>query len=79
MYLETGPHYVSQAGFELEILLLQLALGWAIWHDLGRYFVVVVFEIRFLCVTLAVLELALYTRLDLNSETRLPLPPKCWS
>jgi hypothetical protein len=30
------------------------------------------------CVALAVLELTLYTRLALNSETLLRLPPKCW-
>jgi hypothetical protein len=28
---------------------------------------------------LAVLELTLYTRLSLNSEIRLPLPPKRWN
>jgi hypothetical protein len=37
-----------------------------------------VFEAGFLCVALAVLELTLKTRLALNSEIRLPLPPKCW-
>ena len=36
------------------------------------------FETGFLCVSLAVLELILYTRLALNTEIRLPLPPKCW-
>jgi hypothetical protein len=35
-------------------------------------------ETGFLCIALAVLELTLYTRLALNSEIRLPLPPKCW-
>ena len=38
--------------------------------------VVVVFETGFLCVTLADLELNLYTSLALNSEI-LPLPPEC--
>jgi hypothetical protein len=33
---------------------------------------------QFLCVALAVLELTLQTRLALNSEICLPLPPKCW-
>ena len=32
----------------------------------------------FLCIVLAVLELDLYTRLALNSEICLPLPPECW-
>jgi hypothetical protein len=36
------------------------------------------FETGFRCVALAVLELTLYTRLALNSEICLPLPPKCW-
>jgi hypothetical protein len=44
------------------------------WH----FFVCLFFETGFLCVVLAVLELALQTRLALNSEIRLPLPPKCW-
>jgi hypothetical protein len=30
------------------------------------------------CVTLDILEFTLYTRLALNSEIHLPLPPKCW-
>ena len=34
-----------------------------------------VFETGFLCVALAVLELTLYTRLALNSEICLALPP----
>jgi hypothetical protein len=34
------------------------------------------FETGFLCVALAVLELTLQTRLALNSEIHLPLPPK---
>ena len=38
---------------------------------------VLFFETRFLCIALAVLELTLYTRLALNSEIRLPLPPEC--
>jgi hypothetical protein len=36
------------------------------------------FETGFFCIVLAVLELTLKTRLALNSEIRLPLPPKCW-
>jgi hypothetical protein len=36
------------------------------------------FEKGFLCVVLALLELTPLTRLALNSEIRLPLPPKCW-
>ena len=36
------------------------------------------FETGFLWVALAVLELALWTRLALNSEVCLPLLPKCW-
>ena len=32
----------------------------------------------FLCIALAVLELTLKTRLALNSDICLPLPPKCW-
>ena len=36
------------------------------------------FETRFLCVALAALELSLQTRLALNSEIHLPLPPRCW-
>jgi hypothetical protein len=34
------------------------------------------FETGFLYIALAVLELTLYTRLALNSEIRLPLPPE---
>jgi hypothetical protein len=37
-----------------------------------------VFETGFLCVALAILELTLQTRLALNSEICLSLPPKCW-
>jgi hypothetical protein len=42
-------------------------------------FVVVVclFETEFLCVALAVLEPAPQTRLALNLEIHLPLPPEC--
>ena len=36
------------------------------------------FEIGFLCVALAVLELTLQIKLALNSEIGLPLLPKCW-
>ena len=36
------------------------------------------FKTGFLCIALAVLGLTLYTRLALNSEIPLPLPPKCW-
>jgi hypothetical protein len=35
------------------------------------------FKTEFLCGALAVLELTLLTRLALNSEILLPLPPKC--
>ena len=35
------------------------------------------FETGFLCIALIVLELTLQTRLALNSELHLPLPPKC--
>jgi hypothetical protein len=41
-------------------------------------FICLFFETGFLCVALAVLELTLYTKLALNSEIYLPLPPKCW-
>lgn len=37
---------------------------------------VVFFEIRFLCISLAILELTLYIGLDSNSEIYLPLPPE---
>jgi hypothetical protein len=37
-----------------------------------------VFQDRDLSVALAVLELTLLTRLALNSEIHLPLPPECW-
>lgn len=37
------------------------------------------FKIGFLCVALVVLELALKTRLALNSKIRQPLLPKCWT
>lgn len=33
---------------------------------------------RFLCVALVVLELTLLTRIALNSEIHLSLPPECW-
>jgi hypothetical protein len=36
------------------------------------------YETGFLCVPLAVLELTQQTRLTLNSEICLFLPPKCW-
>jgi hypothetical protein len=57
------------------------------WHFCfqTRYYVclflflfVCLFETGFLCVALAVLGLTLWTRLALNSEIHLPLPPKCW-
>jgi hypothetical protein len=61
---------------------------WAIIHCGSWYMCQVVeafsfcfvlfFETGFLCVALAVLELTLETRLASNSETRLPLSPKCW-
>ena len=35
-------------------------------------------ETGLLSITLAVLELALYTRLASNAEIHLPLSPKCW-
>jgi hypothetical protein len=35
-------------------------------------------EKAFLCVTLAILELSLETRLAVNLKICLPLPPKCW-
>jgi len=43
------------------------------------FVVAVLFESGFLCVALAVQELALETRLALKSEIHLPLPPACWS
>jgi hypothetical protein len=43
-----------------------------------KFCFVLFFETRFLCISLAILELTLYTRLASNSEIRLPLPPKCW-
>ena len=44
-----------------------------------RYFVLLVFwKQRFVCVVLAVLELALETRLASNSEIYLPLPLEYW-
>jgi hypothetical protein len=36
------------------------------------------FETEFFRIALAVLELTLYTRLALNSEIHLPLPPEFW-
>ena len=44
----------------------------------GGCLFVCLFETGFLCIALAVLELTLQTRLALNSEIRLPLPPECW-
>jgi t-SNARE complex subunit (syntaxin) len=41
--------------------------------------VVVVFKTVFLCVSLAVLELTLSTRLASNSKIHLPLPLNCWN
>jgi hypothetical protein len=40
-------------------------------------FVFVSPDTGFLCAALAVLELAMYTRLASNSEIHLPLSPKC--
>ena len=42
------------------------------------YFYFGYFETGILCVALAVLELTLQTRLHLNLEICLSLPPKCW-
>jgi hypothetical protein len=42
------------------------------------YFWFCLFETGFLCVALAILKLALKTRLALNSEICLPLPSKGW-
>jgi hypothetical protein len=36
------------------------------------------FETAFLCVDLAVLELALQTKLASDSQINLPLPPEYW-
>jgi hypothetical protein len=50
---------------------------WRVEQKVVR-FVFCFFEIGFLCVALAVLELTLETRLASNSEIHLPLPPQCW-
>lgn len=42
------------------------------------FYILFCFETQFLCVALAFLELAVQTRLALNSEIHLPLHPKCW-
>jgi hypothetical protein len=53
--------------------------GLFLFHFLFLFSFGLVFETGFLCVALAVLELTLQTRLALNSEIHLPLPPKCWN
>ena len=45
---------------------------------LSQYFVCLFIETGFLCVALTILELALQTRLILNSEICLPLLPEFW-
>lgn len=52
-----------------------LVLFLLFWFDLVWF---LVFKDRLLYVALAVLELTLWTRLALNSEIQMPLPPKCW-
>jgi hypothetical protein len=47
-------------------------------RQIGFVFFFFFSETGFLCVALAVLELPLSTRLALNSEIGLPLPPECW-
>ena len=42
------------------------------------FFFYLPFQTGFLCISLAVLELTLQTRLSSNSEVCLPLPPECW-
>jgi hypothetical protein len=41
-------------------------------------FLLCLVETGFLCVALAGLEIAPWTRLASNSEIPLPLPPECW-
>jgi hypothetical protein len=55
--------------------ILSFVHSWFLFLFFSFFFFV---ETGFLCVALAVLELTLQTRLALNSEIRLPLPPKCW-
>jgi hypothetical protein len=68
----TGPSYTNHQSRKCHTDLL-----------IGQYFLFCFvlfcfFETGFLCVTLAVLELTLQTRLASNSEILLPLPSKCW-
>jgi hypothetical protein len=74
----TFPNLISKEYFGLEECLkftffcFLIFLGGAGWGGGGG------FQTGFFCVALAVLELILYTKLAWNSETHLPLPPKCW-
>jgi hypothetical protein len=56
-------HYWHESLNSYLFLLLLLLFGWLVFCS---------FETGFLCIALAVLELT-----SLNSEIRLPLPPKC--
>ena len=60
--------------FMIFLWLFFLRFGFCLFICL---FVCLFFETRFLCVTVAVLELALQTRLAWNSEVSLPLPLEC--
>jgi hypothetical protein len=44
-----------------------------------EFFFFIFLETWFLCITLVVLELALYTSLAPNSDICLPLPPSAWT
>ena len=51
---------------------------WLIYGFICLFIYFWFFQTGFLYVALAVLEFTLLTRLALNSEIHLPLPPKCW-
>ena len=67
LYIEFTYHKVYPFVYLIIYLLVYLIIYFGFF-----------FETEFLCITLAVLELTLQTRLALNSEICLPLPPKCW-
>jgi hypothetical protein len=76
-----GGFWLLDFGFWVLVVLgLGFWVFWCVfWGVLGfGFWFLVFFETGFLCVALAVLELTLWTRLALNSEIRLSLPPKCW-
>jgi hypothetical protein len=76
-----GTHSGDQAGLELRNLPASASqvLGLKVFTTMpSLLLLLLLFETRFLCVALAVLELTPWARLASNSEIHLPLFPEYW-